>query len=56
MGIDDVLWRIDGMGHEANKLAIEMLGKHVLPELHSWPEHASSTPVPSADAPPRVAA
>lgn len=47
MGIDDVLWRIDGMGHEANKAALEMLGKHVLPELHAWPDHAASTPVPA---------
>lgn len=40
MGVDDVLWRIDGMGHEANKSAIEMIGKHVAPELHSWPDRA----------------
>lgn len=46
MGIDDVLWRIDGMGHAANKKALEILGKHVLPELHSWPEHKASTIVP----------
>jgi alkanesulfonate monooxygenase SsuD/methylene tetrahydromethanopterin reductase-like flavin-dependent oxidoreductase (luciferase family) len=50
MGIDDVLWRIDGMGHEANRAAIEMLGRHVLPELHSWPEHPKST----LPAPPQV--
>lgn len=47
MGIDDLLWRIDGMGHEANKRAIEMIGKHVLPELHSWPEHEGSTVTPT---------
>lgn len=47
MGIDDVLWRIDGMGHEANRRALEFVGKHVLPEIHSWPEHAASTPTPS---------
>ena len=46
MGIDDVLWRVDGLGHDANKAALEMLGKHVLPELHSWAEHPSSTPMP----------
>lgn len=43
MGIDDVIWRVDGMGHETNRAALEMLGKHVLPELHSWPEHPRST-------------
>ncbi|MGM4907206.1 LLM class flavin-dependent oxidoreductase [Tardiphaga sp. 866_E4_N2_1] len=48
MGIDDVLWRVDGMGHDANKAALEMLGKHVLPELHSWSEHKKSTPAPVA--------
>jgi alkanesulfonate monooxygenase SsuD/methylene tetrahydromethanopterin reductase-like flavin-dependent oxidoreductase (luciferase family) len=48
MGIDDVLWRVDGLGHDANKAALEMLGKHVLPELHSWAEHPASTPIPMA--------
>lgn len=47
MGIDDVIWRIDGMGHETNRAALEMLGKHVLPELHSWPEHPHSTLPPA---------
>jgi alkanesulfonate monooxygenase SsuD/methylene tetrahydromethanopterin reductase-like flavin-dependent oxidoreductase (luciferase family) len=36
MGADDVLWRIDGMGHEANMRAIEMVGLHVLPTLHGF--------------------
>ncbi|NYT82769.1 LLM class flavin-dependent oxidoreductase [Alcaligenaceae bacterium] len=44
MGIDDVIWRIDGMGHENNKNALRLIGKEVLPELHSWKEHAQSTP------------
>ena len=55
MGIDDVLWRIDGMGHAANRAAIEMLGRHVLPELHSWPEHPKST-LPAAPQAPGLAA
>lgn len=46
MGIDDVIWRVDGMGHDVNKAALEMLGKHVIPELHSWPEHERSTQPP----------
>jgi len=44
MGVDDVLWRIDGMGHENNKHALAMIGKYVIPELESWDEHAYSTP------------
>ena len=41
MGYDEVLWRVDGMGHENNIASIEMIGKHVLPELHSWPDRGS---------------
>ncbi|MGI9480547.1 MAG: LLM class flavin-dependent oxidoreductase [Hyphomicrobiaceae bacterium] len=37
-GVDDVVWRIDGLGHENNKATIEMIGKHVIPELHAWPD------------------
>ena len=37
-GVDDVVWRIDGLGHENNKTTIEMIGKHVIPVLHSWPD------------------
>lgn len=48
MGIDDVIWRVDGMGHDTNRAALEMLGKHVLPVLHSWPEHPASTQPPQA--------
>ena len=44
MGIDDVIWRIDGMGHENNRKALKIIGEQVLPELHSWPEHQASTP------------
>ena len=44
MGIDDVIWRIDGMGHENNRKALKIIGEQVLPELHSWPEHKASTP------------
>lgn len=44
MGVDDVLWRIDGMGHENNIEALRMIGAHVIPELDRWPEHGFSTP------------
>lgn len=44
MGVDDVLWRVDGMGHQNNMKALEMIGKHVIPELAKWPENAASTP------------
>lgn len=44
MGVDDVIWRIDGMGHENNKKALQLIGEKVLPEVHSWPEHEFSTP------------
>lgn len=43
MGFDDLIWRIDGLGHENNKASIEMIGRHVLPELHRWPEHANAS-------------
>lgn len=44
MGADDVLWRVDGMGHEANMQSIEMIGKHVIPAVHQFPEHENATP------------
>jgi alkanesulfonate monooxygenase SsuD/methylene tetrahydromethanopterin reductase-like flavin-dependent oxidoreductase (luciferase family) len=31
MGVDEVLLRIDGFGHERNIRAIELIGKHVIP-------------------------
>ena len=43
MGADDVLWRIDGMGHENNMNAIRMIGEHVIPALREFPEHEGST-------------
>jgi alkanesulfonate monooxygenase SsuD/methylene tetrahydromethanopterin reductase-like flavin-dependent oxidoreductase (luciferase family) len=49
MGVDDLVWRIDGMGHQANLRSIEMLGKHVLPAIHALPEHQHVRPTrPSA--------
>ena len=33
MGVDEMLLRIDGMTHEQHMRSIELLGKHVLPEL-----------------------
>jgi len=34
LGYDEVILRIDGMGHEANMAAIKSIGQHVLPELN----------------------
>ena len=34
MGADQWLMRLDGMGHEQNMKAIELIGKEVLPEVH----------------------
>ena len=33
MGYDEVVLRIDGMGHAINMRSIEMFGKYVLPEF-----------------------
>lgn len=38
MGVDDVIWRVDGMGHETNMQTLEMLGKYVIPEMNKWPD------------------
>jgi alkanesulfonate monooxygenase SsuD/methylene tetrahydromethanopterin reductase-like flavin-dependent oxidoreductase (luciferase family) len=35
MGADEWIMRIDGMGHEANKRTIELIGREVLPELQA---------------------
>lgn len=43
MGADDVLWRVDGMGHENNMKAIEMIGRHVVPALHDFSDRKNST-------------
>lgn len=34
MGVDEWILRLDGMGHEQNKAAIELIGREVLPEVH----------------------
>lgn len=39
MGVDDIIWRIDGMGHEANLRSIKMLGEEVVPAIQALPEH-----------------
>lgn len=44
MGADDLILRLDGMGHEHNLAAIELIGKEVLPVVHGFPEHPGSTP------------
>ena len=33
MGLNELILRIDGMGHERNLATIEMLGEHVIPEF-----------------------
>ena len=33
MGADEWILRVDGMGHEANRRTIELLGREVLPEI-----------------------
>ena len=33
MGLDELILRIDGMGHEANLRSIRMIGEHVIPAL-----------------------
>ena len=44
MGADDLILRLDGMGHENNMKAIELIGREVLPAVHAFPEHEGSTP------------
>ena len=34
MGVDQWLLRLDGMGHEQNMRAIELIGREVIPEVH----------------------
>jgi alkanesulfonate monooxygenase SsuD/methylene tetrahydromethanopterin reductase-like flavin-dependent oxidoreductase (luciferase family) len=36
MGINEVLLRIDGFGHERNMQAIELIGKHVIPHVSQF--------------------
>jgi len=35
LGATELILRIDGLGHEHNMAAIEMIGRHVLPTVHS---------------------
>jgi len=44
MGYTELLLGIEGMAHEANMRAIEMLGTHVLPAFAREPETVSSIP------------
>jgi len=39
MGADDVLWRVDGMGHEYNMQSIEAIGRYVIPAVHALGNH-----------------
>jgi alkanesulfonate monooxygenase SsuD/methylene tetrahydromethanopterin reductase-like flavin-dependent oxidoreductase (luciferase family) len=45
MGADQWLLRLDGMGHEENMRAIELIGREVVPEVHRLAPHADSTPM-----------
>ena len=40
MGVNEVILKIDGYGHEANLRSIEMFGKYVIPEF----SHPQSIP------------
>jgi alkanesulfonate monooxygenase SsuD/methylene tetrahydromethanopterin reductase-like flavin-dependent oxidoreductase (luciferase family) len=35
LGADEVICRIDGMGHQTNLRSIEMFGKHVIPHFRN---------------------
>ena len=43
MGADDLILRLDGMGHDNNMAAIKLIGKEVLPVVHAFDEHEGST-------------
>jgi hypothetical protein len=45
MGADQWLLRLDGMGHEENMRAIELIGREVIPEVHKLAPHPESTPM-----------
>lgn len=45
MGADEIIWRLDGMGHETNAAAIRLIGEEVLPVLHDLPDHEGTSPV-----------
>ena len=49
MGADDLILRLDGMGHENNKSAIELIGREVLPVVHTFTEHEGKTPFGMAE-------
>jgi len=42
MGYDEFILRIDGLGHEQRMRAIELIGKHVIPELERAPAPTSA--------------
>lgn len=49
MGADDLIYRVDGMGHENNLRAIELIGREVIPIVHGFSEHpGSSSGLPEA--------
>jgi alkanesulfonate monooxygenase SsuD/methylene tetrahydromethanopterin reductase-like flavin-dependent oxidoreductase (luciferase family) len=48
MGADEILFRLDGYGHENNLRALELIGKEVIPSLHALPPHPGSTPAPGS--------
>ncbi len=49
LGYTEFLMGIDGMGHEANKRSIEMIGRHVIPYFREKDRAtAAATPAPTA--------
>ena len=42
MGYDEFILRIDGMGHERHMQAIELIGKHVIPQIERAPAPVSA--------------
>jgi alkanesulfonate monooxygenase SsuD/methylene tetrahydromethanopterin reductase-like flavin-dependent oxidoreductase (luciferase family) len=50
MGVDEIIWRLDGMGHEANLASIRLIGEEVLPVLHALPPHEGSAVHPGVSA------
>jgi alkanesulfonate monooxygenase SsuD/methylene tetrahydromethanopterin reductase-like flavin-dependent oxidoreductase (luciferase family) len=47
MGVDQWLLRLDGMGHEQNMRAIELIGKEVVPEVHKLTRAAAPASTPA---------
>ncbi|MEA2419969.1 MAG: hypothetical protein QOE60_2175 [Thermoleophilaceae bacterium] len=42
MGVDELILEIDGMGHEKHMQAIELVGRHVLPQVRTSDSHGQA--------------